>query len=280
VTVETRAIEQLAASSGARIGVRGVVLGEFSDQPYLNIVASPTASYLLPDLVPAIRGISVGSSETRQLNGVVVFGDYVRIGGIIRDEDIAEQQRRWSEFAEVAERLAKGVRREPVSPEPTPAAAAAALDEVEVAAEPLRADASVQDIASRIQQLSSMSDAKLADLFRVTRETFNRWRSGAMTNPSVGTRRRLGMALRLLEELAARGVSTSDWLVNPSSVSGTTPYDLLREGRIDEAAYLAAAARAPSAPPDRVRRDEAPLIFEDDDEGWQSFEIEVTGDDS
>ena len=62
--------------------------------------------------------------------------------------------------------------------------------------EPLPPDAPVEEIALPIHQLTGLSDEELAQLFKVTRETFNRWRTGVLTNPTPGSRRRLGLLLR------------------------------------------------------------------------------------
>lgn len=85
------------------------------------------------------------------------------------------------------------------------------------------------------------------------------------------------MVLHLLEELTSRGVSVNDWLQNPNAIDGVTPYDLLRKGRVDEAAHLAAAIDEEPTPA-RAEADEEALVFEDDDEGWESFDIEVVDD--
>jgi hypothetical protein len=100
-------------------------------------------------------------------------------------------------------------------------------------------DAPVADVASRIAALSELSDELLAELFKVERETFCRWRTGTLTNPRVGNRRRLGLLLALMEDLAGRRVNIKDWLLNHVTSQGLTPYELLERGRIDEVAFLA-----------------------------------------
>jgi hypothetical protein len=131
------------------------------------------------------------------------------------------------------------------------------------------ADAPVSDLASRISALSGLSDELLAELFRVERETFCRWRSGALANPRVGNRRRLGLLLALLEELASRQVSIRDWLLNSVTPHGLTPYELLDQGRIDDVAFLAASVAEPH-PIERdarvaSREEPEDLQFGDDD---------------
>ncbi|MFX4427843.1 hypothetical protein ABTA68_19650, partial [Acinetobacter baumannii] len=81
--------------------------------------------------------------------------------------------------------------------------------------------------------------------FKIERETFCRWRSGALANPRVGNRRRLGLLLALLEEMAGREVNIKDWLLNFTTPEGLTPYQLLDRGRIDEVAYLASSVGEP-----------------------------------
>lgn len=141
-------------------------------------------------------------------------------------------------------------------------------DSRSVATESLPVDASIADIASRIAALSGLSDELLAELFKVERETFCRWRTGALTNPRVGNRRRLALLLGLVDDLAARQVSIKDWLLNSVTPEGFTPYDLLERGRIDEVAFLSASiGESPVARDARVVTGEEiePLLFGDDD---------------
>jgi hypothetical protein len=135
--------------------------------------------------------------------------------------------------------------------------------------EPVAPDAPVCEVASRIAALSDLGDQRLADLFKVERETFCRWRTGVLTNPRVGNRRRLGLLLSLLEELAGRQVNIKDWLLNSVTPEGLTPYELLEQGRIDDAAFLAASI-GEGVPVDRdsrvaAREEPEPLEFDDDD---------------
>lgn len=142
----------------------------------------------------------------------------------------------------------------------------------------LAPDASVAAVATRIALLSDLSDELLADLFKVERETFCRWRTGVLTNPRVGNRRRLGLLLGLLEDLAGRQVNVKDWLLNSVTPQGLTPYQLLETGRIDEVAFLAASIGDPSVQRDaRVAAGPAPepLVFGDDD----VWELEPLDDD-
>jgi hypothetical protein len=136
------------------------------------------------------------------------------------------------------------------------------------AVEPLAPDAPVAEVASRVAMLSELSDERLADLFQVERETFCRWRTGVLTNPRVGNRRRLGLLLALLEELTGRQVKIKDWLLNSVTPQGLTPYQLLERGRIDEVAFLAASIGQPAVDRDAriaAQEEPEPLEFGDDD---------------
>ncbi len=162
----------------------------------------------------------------------------------------------------------------------------------------LRADASVAEIATRIAALSHLTDQELARLFRVARETYQRWRTGELTSPTQANRRRQGLLLRLLQDLDMRGVDVGEWLRNVSDIDSLTPYQLLERGRLDEAESL--AAKLPGHPVPRTQigddrssrtralglpvfggRDREPaedLILEDDD-GWVEVEAEAIEDD-
>lgn len=141
------------------------------------------------------------------------------------------------------------------------------LDEPSVL-EPLAPDAPVAEVASRIAVLSELSDERLAELFKVERETFCRWRTGVLANPRVGNRRRLGLLLALLGDLAGRGVNIKEWLLNFATPEGLTPYQLLERGRIDDVAYLASSVGEPAVERDArvaIGEEPEPLEFGDDD---------------
>ncbi len=164
----------------------------------------------------------------------------------------------------------------PVVDRLAPTAAESSVQSASV--DPLAPDASVADVATRIAVLSDLSDELLADLFKVERETFCRWRTGVLTNPRLGNRRRLGLLLGLLEDLAGRRVNIKDWLLNSVTPQGLTPYQLLETGRIDEAAFLAASIGEPSVERDAsvaAGRESEPLVFGDDD----VWELEPLDDD-
>lgn len=187
------------------------------------LVGDVTAGLGSIGLVTQISLRALGGFEAGGPLALTTLGPAARMGAVVPEATIAIAQ---------------------ASPvvEPAPAAT-----EESPAIEPLAADAPVSAIASRITALSGLSDELLAALFKVERETFCRWRTGALTNPRVGNRRRLGLLLALLEELQAGQVIIKDWLLNGAVSDGLTPYELLERGRIDEVAYAAAAIGQPLA---------------------------------
>jgi hypothetical protein len=153
------------------------------------------------------------------------------------------------------------------------------VDPPEVPDGPLAPDAPVSAIASRIARLTELGDEMLADLFKVERETFCRWRTGTLTNPRPANRRRLSLLLSVLEDLADRDIAIRDWLLNYTTAEALSPYQLLEAGRIDDVAYLATTlAEAAVARDDRVAlgREPEPLEFGDDD----TWEPDLSGDES
>lgn len=157
----------------------------------------------------------------------------------------------------------------PATPTPEFSASTRALTSNDVSSAPLSPDAPVFEVASRIAALSGLSDELLAELFKVERETFCRWRTGVLGNPRVGNRRRLGLVLTLLTELAEREVNIRDWLLNFTTPEGLTPYQLLDQGRLGEVAFLAASIGEGAAGQRDARvatgEDSEPLQFGDDD---------------
>jgi hypothetical protein len=162
----------------------------------------------------------------------------------------------------------------------------------------LPADASVAEIATRIAGISNLSDGDLAQLFGVARETFQRWRTGELTKPTRANRRRLGLLLRLLADLDRREVQVSEWLRNVTEIDDLTPYELLKQGRLDDAEHLAAQLPSTSAP--RIlegadgmavthandlptfaprRNEPAEDLVLEDDEDWVEIETEAVEDD-
>lgn len=289
-----------------------------------QFVAQPRASgaYFLPDLSPPevawMQGRTRGPEQiTFEIgpDGLVVK---VTIRGLPKAEviqlglavtDFAGRDRwvgggTWLELPErQADAEAPPLRRALgtlIAGAPVPWSTAPSEDAASPAPRPeLPPDATVDAIASRITELSGLSDGELARVFsgQVRRETYQRWRTGELTNPTPGNRRRLGLLLRLFEDLAHRRVRIADWLRNCSTIEGRSPYDLLELGRIDDVEYLAAQVPARGETelvvsdegrivelqrlrPAFSRRSVEPsydLQFEDDDAGW--IEVDGTGDD-
>lgn len=160
------------------------------------------------------------------------------------------------------------------------------------------ADASVAEIATSIAEITGLNDGELARVFRVARETFQRWRTGELTNPNVANRRRLGLLYRLLDDLARRDVRVDQWLRNVSDIDDLTPYELLERGRLDDVEHLAAhlpvgsepqfaiapdgspVTRADGYPAFALRRDEPVAdLAEGEGGGWEDVEAEAVDDD-
>lgn len=160
------------------------------------------------------------------------------------------------------------------------------------------ADASIAEIATRIAEITGLNDGELARVFKVARETFQRWRTGELTNPNVANRRRLGLLLRMVDDLAGREVRVDQWLRNVSDIESLTPYDLLERGRLDDVEYLAAHLPTGSPPRSATALDGSPVTRADahpafaprrdepladlppaDEEGWEEVEAEAIDDD-
>lgn len=167
-----------------------------------------------------------------------------------------------------------------------------------VALAPLREDAPVALVASRIAGLTGLSDRELGQLFpgQVSREHFHRWRSGKSDNPTTANRRRLWFLLRLFERLAQGSVSVPDWIRNPTGVDDLTAVELLRLGRFDEVERLAAQVivrperkeiispegrpifleHGPASFAPRTDEPKVDLVFEEDD--WVETENDLEDD--
>jgi hypothetical protein len=180
-----------------------------------------------------------------------------------------------------------------------PAPAAAPAPET---SDPLPADASVAQLATRLSELTGLHDDQLAQLFfgqgsreRVSREHYQRWRTGKKDNPTAGNRRRMWFLVRLFERLAQGEVGIRDWIRNATQIDDLTPFELLRLGRFDEVEHLAARL-VPSreavevinaeglpvlldqGPPSFTPRSEEPttdLIFEEEKDDWVEIEDET-----
>ncbi len=258
---------------------------------YIDLMPSPLSYYLLPPLADA----SLLRREARQGPGALRFsGDVVELSDEIHNVDAVKSILSAVDLPTFGQGVAVGAilalvfalltkRGAATAGVPsTTTAAPAGLDVPHSAAstlEPLPPDAPVSAIATRVAELSGLSDERMADLFKVERETFWRWRNGALPNPRIGNRRRLGLLLTLFEELATRTVAVKDWLLNFVTPAGLTPYELLAQGRIDDVAYLAASLDSGVKPDsDAVSHpgvEPEPLQFGDDD----TWDYELPGDD-
>lgn len=232
----------------------------------IRVIASPSSGYLLPELDASDFSLVQRGTVRFQRPGLSFRDGLLCLYGV-SDALQAGQWGSWLKqaagvptFPTIVEPSAFGLSQPDVIEAPSEAPQQA-TPEVETGA----TDASVAAIASRIYELSGLGDERLAALFKVKRETFNRWRTGVLTNPRVGNRRRLALLLRLLEDLAAREVLTKDWLLNTAADEEQTPYDLLHRGRIDAVAYLATAIGAPTPIARAVESEERDLVFGNDD---------------
>ena len=300
----------------------GVALLMGSHGGWLDIVPSPSASYLLPDLAEfsPVRKESArfGNGQIKLQDQCVIYvmvgpednsGAYMGLSAPMRAAPSVELVVAPGLFgsAAIVESIGGGSLQLPsmsdVAPqaivEPGLVETRASVMDAEALANVagvtrqesveagvtkvaiLAADASVAEIASRIAKLSGLDDGRLSKLFKVERETFCRWRTGALTNPRDGNRRRLGLLLRVLEDLSERRVQVRNWLLNQAPGGGLTPYELLERGRIDEVAYLAASIGAEAAERDQKPRsvseatDKGMLVFDDDDQ-WTIVDLEDT----
>lgn len=257
---------------------------------YIDLMPSPLSYYLLPPLADA----SLVRREARQGPGALRFsGGVVELSDEIDDVDAVESILSAVDLPTLGRGIAVGAvfalvfalltkRGLPTTPGSSAAAAfgLGVPGSASPTLEPLAPDAPVSAIATRVAELSGLSDERLADLFKVERETFLRWRSGALPNPRLGNRRRLGLLLDLFEELAAHTDAVKDWLLNFVTPARLTPYELLAQGRIDDVAYLAASLDSGSRPDQRnaARHPDVepePLQFGDDDD----WDYELSGDD-
>lgn len=279
-----------AGGEGRHVHVDGLRVVTRNDGRCLDLVSSPSSSYLLPDLADFSllqrRGdfdgtlfLTIGATSV----GVVSTADSVAgqqwrkwFGGVpgLGYDDFALDRRDLSQGAVSLPLI--GLIGEPPSVldaalprNPEEAVVAVKLVDVTPQAERLRPSgvANVAQMAQRISKLSQLTDEQLAGIFKVERETFARWKNGALGNPRAASRRRLGLLLQLFEELATDAMPVRDWLLNKVGPDGHTPLELLELGMFDRAARMSvelvdatgASARLP------VERE---LTFGADDE-WE-----------
>ena len=144
----------------------------------------------------------------------------------------------------------------------------------------------VARLAGGCQELSGLNDSQLAALFpgEIRRETFNRWKNGAAARPTTGNLRRLGLLHRFFADLASKVSEPRTWLLQPMAGGAGSVYDLLKEGRLDEAEELlwglgerpeGASIEPPGPSPLQLDEDAPPM----DDEEGEYVEAEVDEDD-
>lgn len=155
---------------------------------------------------------------------------------------------------------------------PTPVAAPSTAPEI---VEPLPDDASIMQLTTRLSELTGLPDDELAQLFlgrasreRVSREHYQRWRTGRKENSTKANRRRMWFLVRLFEQLAQAEVAIQDWVRNASSSDHLTPFDLLKLGRFDEVEYLAARMVPAPEPQEVISAEGRPVLL---DQGLPSF---------
>lgn len=147
-----------------------------------------------------------------------------------------------------------------------PAAALAEIEDAPAPTEiqPLPDDASVVQVTTQLAELTGLHDRELGRLFpgQVSREHFQRWRTGKSDKPTAANRRRMWFLLRLFERLARGGVTVRDWLRNPTTIDERTPYDLVRVGRFDEVEHLAARVLPVPEPVEIISAEGRPIVPE------------------
>ena len=285
-----------AFEPASKVAARKLLVSYIGGQPILR--SADPAGYLMPDLDPAAwTAWAVGTVKPESAgididNASIAFQlpatggpsepirQMVQTGGIVFviasyplpfGEDETDlpwpyaEPYRFDEPTDPATDIKGSRARQPLSlfdPQPR-ADPAARLTERTLEPEGLRADATIAEIAARVAARSGLKDRELALLFRVTRETFQRWRTGALRNPTPANRRQLGLLLRLLEDLDQREIKADQWLLNVSQIDDLTPYELLVRGRLDDVERLAAMLPSKSAPRDSTGADGLPVTRAD-----------------
>jgi hypothetical protein len=204
--------------------------------------------------------------------------------------------------------LPKGPHATPVRPQETAvdneAAKIVKIVETSVGDEsvaPLPDDASVRQLTARLSELTGLHDDELAQLFlgqasreRVSREHYQRWRTGKKENATAANRRRMWFLVRLFERLARAEIGIRDWVRNTTEMGDMTPFELLRLGRFDDVEHLAARLmpvpernevispeglpvlleQGPASFTPRSEEPTTDLVFEDEDD-WVETEDDV-----
>jgi len=86
--------------------------------------------------------------------------------------------------------------------------------------------------AAHVRELGGLPAERVAEFFPVSRETFQRWVSGAV-RPNTANLERLLRLRHLLQEVTSRVADVRSWLLAPlPNADGATPSDLLRAGQL------------------------------------------------
>lgn len=111
-----------------------------------------------------------------------------------------------------------------------------------------RTGSEAASIASEVRVISGLSVRKLAEIFPVERESFQRWLSGEQTPSSANLERLLALR-HFLQALAQRVGDPKSWLLAPLYGEQAAPsaYDVLRSGNLTDlwAAISALPGNAP-----------------------------------
>lgn len=129
--------------------------------------------------------------------------------------------------------------------QPTPTATEATED-------PAPAPDSFAELATQVKERSGLTDEQLGKIFPVTREQFQRWRTGKEDRPSTAHIRRMAALNEMFADAATRVEIVRDWLLIPSG--GLSPYDLLCQARFEEAWRL--LTQSPSSVASQLRLSE------------------------
>lgn len=111
---------------------------------------------------------------------------------------------------------------------------------------------SFAEMAMQVKERAGLSDEQLGRIFPVTREQFQRWRTGRAERPSPAHIRRMASLRDMIADAETRVDSVRDWLLIPSDE--VSPYDLLCQARFEEAWNR--LARRPSVLKPEVRLSE------------------------
>ena len=257
----------------------------------LDVVSSPSSTYLLPDLADFSllnretrsdqslhlliedEGVLIQSSTSADAAGTWQgwLGNLAGLRGISLGFLHASEPQIFSWPASPEHVIEKVLLQAVPPPTQVTRSAVAVAPSMSVALSERTATTSpvteVSRVAQRLSALSSLTDEQLSQIFKVERETFARWKSGALTNPRVGSRRRLGLMLRLFDELTAKHVVVKDWLLNQVTPEGRTPFEMLKRGSFDQVALLSAELPLPPTgeAPLGLAGNEPPLDFLEDD---------------